>query len=505
MNQPNPSIIWFGKYATLQKSQPDIRLADSYNRLGDNYYMKRDFDNAIKYYDYSIEMGLNSSDYSYFQKAFCLGLQRRYTEKISVLNQLTRLFKESTLLDDAWCEKGKTYRLLNQPDKALAAYEELIKQFPESLLQPEALLHMALINYNNGQEKEAVAIYRKIIEEFPRTDEANASLTALKTISIDNNSIDEYISFTKQLGNRAKLSGNEADSLTYISAEKIYMKGNIENSKKYFANYIEKYPDGKYVLNAHYYKADCHLRSNEVDGAMNDLEAIVNAQPNVYTEEALAKLASIQFQKKDYNLARTYFSRLKDTGKSTSNILDAMIGILRCSYFLNDCERVLVAAQNILNEDKTSDEYKREAYFYQGKCQLKSTLGDEALVSFSKISSDTRSEFGAEAKYRVAELYYYKQQPEKAVEEIKDFIDKNTPHQYWLGKAFIILAKISVDKGNDFQAKQYLTSVKENYKGKDEIQEEIARMLFEIDEREAKRYQQRRDSLMQLLNDTTNQ
>jgi hypothetical protein len=51
---------------------------------------------------------------------------------------------------------------------------------------------------------------------------------------------------------------------------------------------------------------------------------------------------------------------------------------------------------------------------------------------------------------------------------VLDFIDKNTPHQYWLAKSFILLAH-NYEKQNDvFQATHTLQSVIENYAEKND-------------------------------------
>jgi hypothetical protein len=44
-----------------------------------------------------------------------------------------------------------------------------------------------------------------------------------------------------------------------------------------------------------------------------------------------------------------------------------------------------------------------------------------------------------------------------------DFIDKNSPHQYWLAKSFLLLSDIYMKNGDEFQAKHTLTSIIENY------------------------------------------
>ena len=44
-----------------------------------------------------------------------------------------------------------------------------------------------------------------------------------------------------------------------------------------------------------------------------------------------------------------------------------------------------------------------------------------------------------------------------------DFISKNTPHQYWLAKSFILLSDIYLSQGDRFQARHTLKSIVENY------------------------------------------
>ncbi|MFW6310243.1 MAG: hypothetical protein ACOC1D_04000, partial [Prolixibacteraceae bacterium] len=92
---------------------------------------------------------------------------------------------------------------------------------------------------------------------------------------------------------------------------------------------------------------------------------------------------------------------------------------------------------------------------------------------------------------------------DKAEKEIMDFIDKGTPYQFWLGKAFLLLADIYIDKGDEFQAKHTLRSVVENYgPDNDGVKERAAQKLAEIETKEEQQQQQARDSSFQMeLND----
>jgi len=49
-----------------------------------------------------------------------------------------------------------------------------------------------------------------------------------------------------------------------------------------------------------------------------------------------------------------------------------------------------------------------------------------------------------------------------------DFIDKNSPHQFWLAKSFLLLSDIYLKNGDEFQAKHTLKSIEENYPEKED-------------------------------------
>ena len=67
-----------------------------------------------------------------------------------------------------------------------------------------------------------------------------------------------------------------------------------------------------------------------------------------------------------------------------------------------------------------------------------------------------------------------------------EFAKKNTPHQFWLARSFVLLADMYIKLNNDFQAKQYLLSLQKNYKPVDEIQTLITDRLSAISLREKK-------------------
>ena len=92
--------------------------------------------------------------------------------------------------------------------------------------------------------------------------------------------------------------------------------------------------------------------------------------------------------------------------------------------------------------------------------------------------------YGAESQFIKQEYSFRAGDLDGTEKEIFAFIDKNTPHQYWLAKSFILLSDIYMKQGKMFEAKQYLLSVRENYNGNDDIASEIRLRLSRIEQSE---------------------
>ncbi|MCK4630942.1 MAG: hypothetical protein KAT40_05830, partial [Bacteroidales bacterium] len=100
--------------------------------------------------------------------------------------------------------------------------------------------------------------------------------------------------------------------------------------------------------------------------------------------------------------------------------------------------------------------------------------------SFEQISSEIKSELGAESKYYVAEISFTLGEYEKAEKEVFEFIDQNSPHAYWMAKIFILLSDVSVKKNDIFQARHTLISLLDYYTVKDDGIIELAQEKLKI-------------------------
>jgi len=183
---------------------------------------------------------------------------------------------------------------------------------------------------------------------------------------------------------------------------------------------------------------------------------------------------------KEYSKAIITYRELKEVAESRENRESALLGIMRCAQHTGNDNEALDAANQLLKYANLSPEIETESRYLRAKAYLK--LGDKqkALGDLTALSKDTRTVYGAEAKYQLAQLYFDNKDIARAEKEMLNFIENGTPHQYWLARGFILLADIYIDKGDDFQAKQYLTSLKRNYSGSEDIDRMIEKRLEKI-------------------------
>ena len=97
------------------------------------------------------------------------------------------------------------------------------------------------------------------------------------------------------------------------------------------------------------------------------------------------------------------------------------------------------------------------------------------------MSVEVRTASGAEAKYLTAECHYNLGAIDKAEEEVMAFLQMETQQQYWLAKALILLSDINLSRGEDFQARQYLITLQNNYRGQDDILSIVADKIRLLD------------------------
>ncbi|MDR2622209.1 MAG: tetratricopeptide repeat protein [Dysgonamonadaceae bacterium] len=471
--QYNVAETNFRKYIDTEKNKP-AALADAYARLGDCYFYNRRLSEAENAYNQSVRIMPSTGDYALFQKGYVLGLQKDYTGKINLMDKLAGDYPESPYVPDALYEKGRTYMLMENEDAAINTYQDLWNRFPESSNARKAGLQIGLLYFKANQPENAALIYKKVIGKYPGSEEAVTAVQDLKSVYLDMNDISGYAQYIESLGGAVKFDVTERDSLTYIAAERFFLRNNVKQAQSGMINYLQSFPDGAFGTNAHYYLAQTYYMEKDYPAAKREFQKVLDAGNNRFTEESLVRMAGLLYNEGNYEDALSYYERLQNTAGNKSNREEGILGAMRSAAHLHKPNQVAASANLLLKAEISDPRIREEAKYYHAKALLElgeKTLAEKDLLDLSK---DTRTVFGAEAKYLLAQNYFDNKQTGRAKEVIAEYIKQGTPYTYWLARSFILMSDICLSEGDKLQARQYLESLQNNYKQQgDDIKEMI--------------------------------
>lgn len=472
----------FVTYVSQQQGQHTDLLADTYNRLGDCCLQDRRFEEAATYYGKTLQLNAPVGDYATYQIALVAGLQRDYAAKVNYLNRLAQNYPTSPYVVSALYEKGRSYVQTDERAQAISTFNTLVEKYPESPVARKAAAEVGLLYYQAEDYDHAIAAYKQVITRYPGSEEARLAMLDLKNLYVDANRVDEFAALAQSLPGNFQFASNEQDSLTYVAAERVYMKGDHVAARQSFTRYLQSYPTGAFNLNAHYYLCQLAYAAKEQDEVMRHADYLMQYPDNPYSEEVLLMRSEMLFNKQDYRLAMGDYRQLEAKASTEARRQLGALGVLRCASLLQDHAVTIQSATRLLAASKLSPEQRQEALYRRAKAYLAEKAVTKAEADFSQLATDTRTLYGAEAKYQVAQLHFNAGRYTQAEKEILNFIDQSTPHAYWLARSFVLLSDVYVKQNKPIEARQYLLSLQQNYQAEGDIAEMIEERLNKLKE-----------------------
>ena len=461
-------------------SRPEV-LYDARLRIADCYFINTNYAQAVSYYDKVIAYGKDNADYALYQKGFCLGLTNNNTGKTEILTSLATRYPSSPYVPNAIYERGRAYLVMEDFRRGEADFINIIANYPSSSYVPQAIVQLGLLYYNQGENEKSVAQFKKVIENYPSTPEARYAMTGLKNAYVEMNDVESYFSYVRNLG-FGDVSVTERDSLLYVSGENLYIAGNCTRASEVFRNYLREFQNGSFRLNAQFYLAECLNSSGSKDEALGYYREVIKTPNNQFMEQALITASAILYDREEYSDAFTYYETLEKITTTPEFKLIAMRGQLRSAYQDGDAQKSLLASERIRKAAKVPEELMREAVFISAKAHYSLNEFDEALKDFRITSNEVVSAEGAESKYRVAEILFKNGSTDESERIVNQFIGQNSPHPYWTARMFLLLADISIQKGDTLQARATLQSLQEYYTVRDDgILDEVTAKLASLD------------------------
>ncbi len=433
---------------------------DAYVRSADCYFMKSDFTKANSMYDYVVNNAMPQSDYAMFQKAMIAGVKSS-ANKISTLNTLLKQYPKSNLVPDVNMEIAQTYIADEKFLQAVPYLNNVLNDPTAGGLKPRAYLKLGLVYYNADKYDEALSNYQTLVQKYPQSSEADEATGIMKNIYVEIGKPDEYIEMMRSNGKNISVS--EADSLTYTAAALKYNANDCDAAITGFKNYLSKYPNGGYSLEANFFSSECYSTKKDWANAIAGYDYVNSKGLSRFFEKATLEAGRISyFELKDYANAKRYFESLTNSAISQDNQIEALRGLVRCYYQLKDYTQANDAAKNLLTKKGISTDDKSVALLVLGKSQQVNNDCSSAITAFKSCAAINKSAWGAEARYEIANCQFSLNNLAAAEKSALAVIKETGSYDNWVTKSYILLGDIFMKQKDYFNAKATYESVAKN-------------------------------------------
>lgn len=477
-----------------------MKLNDSYLRIADGFFMQKEFLLSEEYYEKAVAIGLFDMDYSLYQQSVCLGLLTKNTKKIEILYRIINNHKTSSYFDNALFDLAEYYKETERYELALSYYDTLLRYTNNFELQANIYLSKGMIYFNSNKIDQSIKSFRYVVENFQKTKSFNEALSALQATYVTSGNVHDYVDFIKSVP-EVSISQSKQDSLTYHTAFMKFSENDFSTASTTFTKYLENFPNGAFVSEAHFYLAESSVRLRDTLLAVYHYSYIFENNIQSYLEKSLVFLARYFYTLNNNEKANIYYMSLEKIASTNNLIREVVIRLMYINEYM-DLSQAVKYSKQVISMSKIDNLLLSKANIIIARKEFSEGNYSKSMRTFEKVRFISKDDDGAEASFMISYLFYL-EEDYIASEKIIFNLAENYYNDYFIAKGFLLLAKIYKRQGNRLQAKATLESIIENYIG-DKLVDEALELLNTITEEEKEGEQkilEKKQSYINILED----
>jgi TolA-binding protein len=348
-------------------------------------------------------------------------------------------------------------------DEALKIFKQFIIDFPRSTYLIDARLEIADLYYKKWNYTQAELEYIKILNEYEKVREVcEETVRGLMDVYTAKKEPEKASDLAERYA-CANISADEKENLFYTPAFQSYMDSTYKDAITKFETYLTRFPSGRFVNETYYYLGNSYFKTKDTAKAVLNFEKYLETPVTNFSESAAARTAVYYYNHKNNVQALKYYEKYDQLATKPTNVFNARLGVMRCSFLTEDYSKSASYAKFILETPSLNPQQRLEAEYSKGMSNFKLNSYAEAIPSLEWLVKNTTTAMGSEAKYSLAEIYYKQTQYGQAETEIKALIKMKPSYNFWVAKGLILQARIHILNEDLFQAEQTLKSVIDYY------------------------------------------
>jgi tetratricopeptide (TPR) repeat protein len=431
---------------------------DGLIRLADCYYVLKQYDDAIASYSRAKAQGSADLDYVLFQNGVINGIQRRYAEARNNLNQLVRDYPKSLYRDEAMLQRSQFEIEQGNYQAAVDGLTQLIREGGSSTNLPFAYMKRASAYYNLKKYNDAANDYATVITQFGTHPEAvNAILPLQEALNLAGRS-DEFDRYREMHG-KANPTDSNLEKIDFEAASNQYNDGQYQKAISNLTKYLSAYPSAANRSEANYLIAESYYRLQQYDKALPVYLELGNDASYVKANKVVSRIAELQFKQGQYEKAVPVFHRLEKLATSKKDKYNAWNGLMESFFIMAQYDSADFYAKLIMEQGNINAGAQNKASLYLGKTAMAKGEYETAKDEFLNTLNAATDEYGAEAKYLLAQIMHNQKEYKQSNETLLSLNNDFSTYENWVGKSFLLMADNFIALQDIFQARATLQSL----------------------------------------------
>lgn len=461
---------------------------DGIIRLADCHYVGKQYDEALSNYAKARNIGSPDNDYVLLQSGVINGIQRKYAESRNQLTSLIQSYPKSQYRDEALFQRAQFEIEQGNFQVAIDGLTQLLREGSNSKFLPYGYMRRAASYYNLKQYDRTIADYTAILKQFPTHPVAQEVLLPLQDALSAAGRSGEFETHLAQFKS-TNPENKGLENIEFETAKNLYFDQQYQRAVTSLNNFIKTYPQSARASEAKYYIAESYYRMKDYEKALPGYAELSTDVTFTMGDRVVSRLAELQFRKGQYEDAIKNFHRLEKIATNKREQYTAWSGLMESFYLLAQYDSADIYATTIIEKGAVNASAQNKASLYLGKTAYARGDFETAKDEFLNTLNAAQDEYGAEAKYTLAQIFFQQKEYKQAYETAMGLINDFSTYDEWVGKAYLLVADYFAAVDDAFNAKATLQSLIDNFPLQN-IKEEARKKLTAIEVSEQERQKQ---------------
>jgi tetratricopeptide (TPR) repeat protein len=432
--------------------------SDGVLRLADCHYVSKQYTEALAQYNRARQLNSPDDDYILFQTGVINGILRKYSEARTQFNVLITSYPKSPYRDEAMFQRAQFEIEQGNYQVAVDGLSQLMREGGGSRFLPYAYLRRAASFYNLKQYDKTVADYAALLQQFPTHPAAQQALIPLQEalgLAGKSGDFENYLAQFK----KANPDNKNLEVVEFESAKNLFFDQQYGKAIPALQAFAATYPQSARLHDVKFYLAESFFRQRDFDKAYPLYHELSNDPAFTLAVRTVGRMAEMDFRQGKYEQAISSYHKLERMASTKKDLYNAWSGLMESFFLLAAYDSVNTYASLIIEKGNINAGAVNKASLFIGKAAMARGNYDLAKDEFLNTLNTARDEYGAEAKYRLAEIFFNTGQYKPCYETLISLNTDFAAYDEWVGRSYLLLSDNFIAMNDVFNAKATLESL----------------------------------------------